>query len=303
MTVRAAELGATIVIKKSFKTQDFWRDIDRYGCTYTSLVGAMPHFILSQPPSESDAHHSLRAVGMTPVHPQYLSFKQRFGVEISTAYGMTECSGPFHSGAHGIEDPRSCGRLRTGSPFYEVRLVDEHDEEVPEGQVGELIVRTGVPWTMSAGYLGMPERTAEAWRNGWFHTGDAFRAMENGLYYFSDRLKDAIRRRGENISSFEVEAEVNKHPAVAESAAIAVPADDIEDEIKVFVVPRDGQSLDPADLIRFLAGRMTRFMIPRYVEIVSEFPKTHTLRVKKAELRARPAGATWDRVAAGIEIR
>lgn len=303
LALGVAEVGASLVLKRSFKTQDFWHDVDKYGCTFTSLVGAMSHFLISQPPSDSDAQHSLRAVGMTPVHPRYLDFRRRFRVEIATSYGMTECLGPFSTHEYGIEDPSSCGRLRIGWPFFEARLVDENDEEVPTGQVGELIVRTGVPWAMTAGYLGMPERTAEAWRNGWFHTGDAFRRDEKGLYFFTDRLKDAIRRRGENISSFEVEIEVNKHPAVAESAAIAVPADNLEDEIKVFVVAREGQSLDPEDLIRFLTGRMARYMIPRYVEIVSDFPKTHTLRVKKAELRARPAGETWDRVAAGVELK
>ena len=298
-----ATLGATMVLKKTFKTQDFWNDIDRYGCTFTNFVGAMSHFILSQPPDASDSKHPLRLVSMAPVHPQYEEFKKRFGVEVYTAYGMTECFGPFNTVGYGIEDPKSCGRVRTGWPYFEARLVDEHDEEVPTGQVGELMVRTGVPWAMTAGYIGMPDRTAEAWRNGWFHTGDGFRKGENGLYYFSDRLKDVIRRRGENISSFEVEAEVNRHPCVAECAVIAVPAEDIEDEIKVFVVPREGPQLDPAELIHFLAKRMTRFMIPRYIEIVSELPKTHTLRVKKAELRARPSGKTWDRVVAGIDIR
>jgi crotonobetaine/carnitine-CoA ligase len=159
-----------------------------------------------------------------------------------------------------------------------------------------------VPWTLAIGYLGMPEQTAQAWRNGWFHTGDAFRKDSAGSFFFVDRIKDSIRRRGENVSSFEVEAEVNAHPAVAESAAIAVPSSEGEDEIKVFVVPVAEKSLDPEDLMRFLIPRMTRYMIPRYVEVVDSLPKTPTLRVKKVELRERSSGGGWDRVAAGIEL-
>jgi crotonobetaine/carnitine-CoA ligase len=154
---------------------------------------------------------------------------------------------------------------------------------------------------MAVGYLGMPEETATAWRNGWFHTGDAFRTDADGNFYFVDRVKDAIRRRGENVSSFEVEMEVNAHPGVAESAAVGVPASDSEEEIKVFVVPANG-ALDPEELIRFLIPRMTRYMIPRYVEVVDALPKTPTMRVKKVELRARTAGVVWDRVQAGVEI-
>jgi carnitine-CoA ligase len=160
-----------------------------------------------------------------------------------------------------------------------------------------------VPWTMNAGYLDMPEATAKAWRNGWFHTGDGFRKDERGRYHFVDRLKDTIRRRGENVSSFEVEAEVLAHPAVAEVAAIAVPADDTEDEIKVVVVPQDGAPVDPADLLAFLVGRMPRYMLPRYVQVVDALPKTHTLRVQKGQVSRSTAAAdgVWDRTAAPVD--
>jgi len=139
-------------------------------------------------------------------------------------------------------------------------------------------------------------------RNGWFHTGDAFRQDTEGRFYFVDRIKDAIRRRGENISSFEVEMEVNTHPDVAESAAVAVPAEGAEDEIKVFVVPVAGRSVDPEDLVRYLIPRMARYMVLDMFELIEELPKTPTLRVKKVELRQRTPGEVWDRVAAGVEI-
>jgi crotonobetaine/carnitine-CoA ligase len=170
---------------------------------------------------------------------------------------------------------------------------------VPVGTVGELIVRADEPWVITPGYFNQPERTAEAWRNGWFHTGDAFRRDEDGNHYFVDRIKDAIRRRGENISSFEVEAAVSQHAAVQECAAIAVPSELGEDEIKVLVVAVGGSTLDPAELIDFLEPRMPRFMLPRYVEVVAALPKTDaTYRTKKVELRAAGLNdATWDREA------
>jgi crotonobetaine/carnitine-CoA ligase len=216
---------------------------------------------------------------------------------------MTEISVPLRSGWT-LPPQGSCGRPRDGYPGYEVRVVDEHDQPVAPGEVGELVVRTRVPWTLTAGYLAYPERTAEAWCNGWFHTGDGFKVDEDGWYYFVDRLKDAIRRRGENISSFEVEMLVCAHPDVAECAAIAVPDRASGDEVKVCVVPHPGRTLDPRELVEFLIPRMPRFMVPRYVEVVDALPKTEaTARVRKAELRRQPLNErTWDRVAAKVVI-
>jgi crotonobetaine/carnitine-CoA ligase len=185
----------------------------------------------------------------------------------------------------------------------DVRIVDEHDMEVPPNTPGEMIVR-GEPWTLNLGYWGMPEKTLEAWRNGWFHTGDTFTYDEEGNYYFVDRAKDYIRRRGENISSFEVEACVNSHSDIVESAAVAVPSEQGEDEVKIAVVVEAGKALDPAGLIEFLIPRMPRFAIPRYVETVDELPKTQaTQRIQKGRIRdAGISERTWDRVAAGIEL-
>jgi crotonobetaine/carnitine-CoA ligase len=212
---------------------------------------------------------------------------------------MTEVGMPFSAGWD-ITDAASCGVLREG---YEVRLVDEHDFEVPVGEVGALIVRHRDPWALCQGYFEMPDKTAEAWRNGWFHTGDAFRVDEQGRYYFVDRIKDAIRRRGENISSFEVEGLVNAHPGVLESAAIPVPSEWGEDEVKVCVV-RSDDTLTEEQLVRDLSVTMPRFMVPRYVELVDALPKTEAMqKVKKILLRDDPLNArTWDREAAGVEV-
>jgi crotonobetaine/carnitine-CoA ligase len=224
----------------------------------------------------------------------YLGFEKRFGVTMRTNYGMTEAGWPIATGDD-VTDPLSCGQARPG---FDLRIVDAHDRELPVGEVGELLVRAHEPWTMNLGYLARPADSAAAWRNGWFHTGDAFRVDQDGRYYFVDRAKDAIRRRSENVSSFEVESMVAAHPAVLECAAIGVPSDAGEEEIKVCVVLREGERLDPGDLTEFLLETMPRFMVPRYVEYLPELPKTPTSKVRKVELKREPfTAATWDRLA------
>ncbi|MBC9227492.1 AMP-binding protein [Aeromicrobium sp. zg-636] len=294
-----ALVGGEVLLRHTFSTHNFWAEIAEHGVTDTSLVGAMAAFLMAQPGSPRDEETTLSNVLMAPLGPTAAEFSERFGVQAWSAYNMTEISVPtvLDDWEPGVEP--SCGRLREGYPHYEARVVDEHDQEVAAGEVGELIVRTGVPWTLNAGYLDMPEATADAWRNGWFHTGDAFRQDENGYFHFVDRLKDTIRRRGENISSFEVEAEVTAHEGVAECAAIAVPSEFAEDEIKVVVVARDGQSPTATELVEFLATRVPRHMVPRYVEFVDALPKTPTLRVQKALLSRSVAAqdGVWDATA------
>jgi carnitine-CoA ligase len=195
----------------------------------------------------------------------------------------------------------ACGKPRAG---IEVRLVDAHDCEVAPGEIGELIIRSDAPWAMNHGYNKAPEATALAWRNGWFHTGDAFRVDRDGNYFFVDRFKDAIRRRGENISSFEVELEVAAHPAIREAAVVSVPSEHGEDDVLVAVSLAEGQALDPAELIHFLKPRMAHFMVPRYVRVLGDLPKTPTNKVEKYLLRRDGVTPdTFDRDAAGIVIK
>jgi carnitine-CoA ligase len=213
---------------------------------------------------------------------------------------MTETSTPVRTPLD-PETSNNCGRPRPG---VEARVVDENDCEVPAGTIGELIIRTDTPWTMNAGYYKDPEATNRVWRNGWFHTGDAFRIDERGDFYYVDRIKDSIRRRGENVSSAEVEFEVNAHPSVKESAAIAVRSEFSEDEVMVVVVPAEGRTVDPAELIAFLIPRMAYYMVPRYVRAIAEFPRTPTQRVQKHVLRAEGITPdTWDRETAGISVK
>ena len=294
---------ARLVFRESFSLSAYWDDIRRHNCVFGGLVGPMAAMILGQPATPNDADNPLRGVVMAPVIAEFEEFKRRFDVGVCTGFGMTEIGYPFASG-WALADHLTVGSVRTGPPGFEVRLVNAFDEEVEPGRFGELVVRTQDPWIITSGYFHMPDKTAEAWRNGWFHTGDGFTRDVEGNYFFVDRIKDAIRRRGENISSFEVESVVNEHPAVAESAVIGVPSALSEDEVKVVVVLHPGVSLLPEDLIAFLVPRLPRFMIPRYVEVVGELAKTDsTQRTQKFALRENALNErTWDREEAGVEL-
>ena len=277
--------GLPTVVRHTFSASAFWTDVERYRCTTVGLVSAMASILLAAPEGAGDADTCLQDVLMVPLVAEHARFAERFGVRVCTSFNMTEVSIPITSG-WSVDDWRSCGHLRSGPPGYRLRVVDEHDRPLGPGEVGELVCRTDEPWAMNAGYLGRPEDTATAWRNGWFHTGDAFRYDEEGRFFFVDRAKDAIRRRGENVSSFEVEREVADHPDVVQCAAIGVPSELGEEDIKVFVVARPGSALSAEAVIAHVATRAASFMVPRYVDFLEALPMTEgTNRVRKAELR------------------
>jgi crotonobetaine/carnitine-CoA ligase len=293
----AAHNDAYLLIRESFSVNEFWNDVRTFGVQAVGLAGPMAAMLMVAPATANDADNPLRSVILGPVIPNIEEFRARFAVErFATGYGTTEVGFPIVS-PWNPPNPRTCGRLRADSPYYEVRIVDERDNPVAPGTVGELIVRTGEPWTMNLGYRGMPDVTAAAWRNGWFHTGDAFTQDEQGWFYLADRIKDTVRRRGENISSVEVEQGILGHPAVGECAVIAVPSELGEDDVKAVIVLKPGASLAPEELIDYLKPRMANFMIPRYIEFVGTLPRTEgTFRVRKVALRADPFNAaTWDR--------
>ena len=292
--------GGSCVVEDSFRTDGFWESVRRNGVTSTCLVGAMTPFLLKLPPSNRDRDHPMRSIVTIPWNEDSLALGQRYGIDMYTGFNMTEISSPITSEAN----PPKIGTCGTARDGVEVRVVDENDCEVAPGVVGELIVRTDRPWAMNHGYYKNPEATAKAWRNGWFHTGDAFRVDGDGNYFFVDRFKDSIRRRGENVSSFEVEAEICAHPAVREAAVVAVPAAESEDEILVAVSLTDGATLSPQELIEHLRPRMAHFMIPRYVRMLADLPKTPTNKVEKYLIRKDGVTAdTWDRDAAGIVVK
>jgi len=292
--------GGSVAIVEQFSTDRFWEVVRKTESTVLFLLGVMATFLMKRPPSPDDRRHKVRCAFMVPLTDDAPAFKERFNIDIYTIFNMTEISSPIVSEPNPTKRG-TCGRARPG---VEVRLVDDHDCEVPTGTVGEMLVRTDRPWGMNSGYNGNPEATAKAWANGWFHTGDAFRRDEDGYFYFVDRMKDAIRRRGENISSFEVETEVCAHPDVREAAAIGVPSELSEDDVMIVVAAVPGRSIDHVGLANFLLKRMPYFMVPRYIRIVDELPKTPSAKVLKADLRrAGVTGDTWDREAAGLRAR
>ncbi len=292
--------GGSIAMVDAFDTETFWSTVRERKITTSILLGVMGVFLLKRPPSVHDQSHSLRTCTYVPLNDTAPQFHARFGTQIYTHFNMTEISQPIVSAANPTA-LGSAGRPRAG---VEVRIVDENDCEVGVGEGGELVVRTDCPWAMSHGYAGNPEATAAAWRNGWFHTGDGFRRDVDGNFYFVDRLKDAIRRRGENISSFEVESEILAHPAVREAAAVVVKSEFAEDEVMAVIALRPGEPFDPVELIEFLRPRMAHFMIPRYVRIVDALPRTPTAKIEKVKLRAVGLTADcWDREKAGVVVK
>ena len=295
--------GGSVVIPHSFRTDAFWQWVNEYQVTSTTIVEQMAVFLLNQPPSEADRNHTMRITNIAPMGSAAYRFEQRFGVQLWTSYGSTEIGAPICSDAQ-PQRRGTTGRVRDG---YEVRIVDEHDMEVPHGTSGELVVRTNQPWHLCSGYRGNDSATASAWRNGWFHTGDMFRRDEQGWFHFMDRKKDAIRRRGENISCYEVEQEVLAHPHVAQVVAYPVPLTSSEDEVMVCVVThpeQTGESPDWTALVQFLRERAPHYMVPRYFRAVSALPLTETGKVRKALLREEGITAdTWDRQDAGIAVK
>ncbi|MBU3738779.1 MAG: ATP-dependent acyl-CoA ligase, partial [Rhodoferax sp.] len=265
----------------------------------TNLLGATLSFILAQPESDRDRAHRIRRIYAAPL-PSDLAgpFSQRFGVkEYVDGFGQTEISNVFMTPPDAPRPAGASGVLV--DQWFEIRLADpDTGEPVPEGEVGELWVRHKHPGIISTEYLGMPDKTIESRRDLWFHTGDALRRDAEGWYYFVDRVKDALRRRGENISSFEVEAVVRQHPAVRECAVVGVPADQSggEDEVMVFIVPDQPGELDFASIARHCLQNMPAFMVPRYYDRLDALPRTPTEKIRKKELRERVVQAgTWDR--------
>lgn len=297
--------GAQVVLYPKFSASDWAGRARRSGATVTNLLGATMAFILAGPASEDDRAHNVRTIYAAPLAPELgRRFTERFGVsDYVDGFGQTEISNVFMT-PHGAKRPAGASGVLVDQ-WFEVRLADpETGLDVPEGESGELLVRPKAPGIICSEYLGMPEKTVETWRDLWFHTGDGLRRDAEGWYYFVDRVKDALRRRGENISSFEVEAGVRSHPAVAECAVVGVRADEDagEDEVMAFIVLAEGQSAAPEDIIAACDAALPAFMVPRYLEFVDALPQTATEKVRKKALRERGIGeATWDRLAPALQ--
>jgi crotonobetaine/carnitine-CoA ligase len=293
--------GATVVVPPAFSLHAFWSDVRRHNATCSFLLGAMANWLYRQEPAERDADNPMQRMLIVPLLPEVEDFKHRFDCLVSTTWGSTEINVPTRS-TFTLANNKTCGRV--AADRYEVRIVDENDHEVPAGVAGEAVVRTKEPWLLMAGYWQNPEGTAQAWHNQWVHSGDLLMADAEGNLYFVDRKKDAIRRRGENISSMEVEIEINAHPSVLECAVIPADSEHGEQEVMAVLVLKEQATLAPEALIHFLGERMAYFMVPRYVETVAALPKTQTGKIQKYTLRQRGVSeATWDREAAGVSVK
>ena len=293
--------NASIAVLERFSTADFWPQLRRTGSTAVPGLGpAIMEFLLKAPPRPDDRDNALRIINVRAPNAAVKAFAERFDVDYFGSFSMTETACVTITPINAALD-NSCGRPRRG---VEVRIVDTHDVDMPVGQVGEIVVRTAHPWTLNAGYHNAPEATATAWRNGWFHTGDAARQDADGNVFFHDRLKDCIRRRGENISSIEIEREALAHPAIRDAAAIGVAGEFEDQEVLLAVSPRDGAAVEPRALIEFMIPRMPYFMVPRFVRVLPELPKTQSDKVQKPQLLATiDLTQCWDRIAEGIILK
>lgn len=291
--------GGAIAVTDKFHASTFWDDVRMFGAEVCMSVFAMIPILLSKPPGPQDKLHPLKTFYMGKSILD-APFTDRFGVRCAETYTSTE-AGIVTGSPYGQWRLGSCGTAN--EQRFEVAVVDEQDRLLGTDEPGEIVVRPRQPFVITAGYYGAPDATAQAFRNLWYHTGDRGYRDQDGYYFFLDRMKDAIRRRGENISAFDVECEVNLHPDVIECAATGVPSELEDEDVKLTVVLRPGALLDPAELIGYCEDRLPRFMVPRYVEFVDALPRTPTDKVAKYLLKARGEGgltpSTWDREAAG----
>ncbi len=284
---------ASMVLAEKFSASRFWDDIRRYGATQFNYLGGVMPILNKQPQKQNDLDNPVCIAFGAGCPPEVMDeVEERFGIKCLEGFGMTEIGIPIHVR---VNDRRrgSCGKPLE---FYEMKLFDDNDNEVPVGEIGEIVFRPREPFLMMLGYYNMPDKTLETFRNLWFHTGDLAKKDEDGYFYFVDRKKDALRRRGENISSFEVERAVNSHSKVLESAAVAVPSEIGEDEVKICVVLKPEETLLPEELIEYCDERMPYFAVPRFVEFMDSLPKTPTNRVEKYKLKQAGITAnTWDK--------
>jgi crotonobetaine/carnitine-CoA ligase len=293
--------GASVCYEPRFSASGFWSTLVERQATVTYLLGAMVPILLSRPASEAERRHKVR-IALAPGVPAQVhdEFKARTGIGLLEGYGSTETN--FVIGT--AVDRQRPGCMGPVFPGFEAKIVDADDTELPDGEPGELVLRSDEPFAFATGYFGSPEKTVEAWRNLWFHTGDRVLREPDGMFRFVDRLKDAIRRRGENISSFEVEQVLLGHPEVATVAVFPVRSELGEDEVMAAIVRQPGSALNALDLTRYCEPRLAYFAVPRFIDFVEALPATENGKVQKFTLRERGVTVgTWDREAAGYVLK
>ena len=302
-TGAALVCGGSVALSQRFSTSRFWHEIRDSRATITNFLGAMSSFLWSQPESPADRDHCLRLVSMSPMPGFAAAFEQRFGLKAMSNYGLSDFGTvtAFVPGAPASK----LGSIGLPRRDFELRVVDDDDFECAPDEVGELVIRAKEPWRAATGYYKMPEETLRAHRNQWFHTGDRARRDADGYLWFVDRKKDCIRRRGENISAFEVEKAIQAHPAVAAAAVFPVRTAEGDEEVGACVVLREAAQLNEAELVAHCSRNLSYFMVPRYLQFLPELPITVNQKVEKFRLKARleaEPGLAWDREKAGIVL-
>ena len=290
-----------VAMAERFSASRFWDDVRTYGATFTLFLGAMIPILHKQPPQHSDASNPLR-IALSAAAPKTIwdEFERRFTVKIVELYSQTEGGFMINTDARAEDKVGSMGK--PGATF-DMKVVDDNDRELPAGEVGELIYKPAGGASLTE-YYKNPQATAEKTRGGWIRSGDLAYKDEDGYFFFVDRKSDFMRRRGENISSFEVEKIINSHPNVLESAAYAIPSELGEDDVMIAIVLQPGAQPAPEEIMQHCEAHMAYFTIPRYVRIVEAFPKTGTERTMKYQLKADGVTPdTWDREAAGYTIK
>jgi crotonobetaine/carnitine-CoA ligase len=296
--VTALWSGAAVVLGRRFSATRFWSEVNAAGATVINLLGAMTNMLEKQVPTPEERSHSVRLALVAPTSPKLAELlESRYGIAVISLFAATETF-PVTVLRPEEVTPLTAGSAGRESRLAEIRIGDADGRQVPTGTPGEILVRPRQPATMSMGYWKMPAETVTANDGLWFHTGDRAYLDENGYLFFVDRIKEVIRRRGENISSYEVEAVILEHPEVVEAAAIPIQSEMSEDEVGVFVVRRPGATLTEEELVEYCIPRMAKYMVPRFVRWADELPRTASQKIEKYKLRTLAAETVvefWDR--------
>jgi crotonobetaine/carnitine-CoA ligase len=297
MVVLALMKPVTLAVVRRFSASQFWDQVRTYGVTKMHYLGGVLDILLKQPPQTDDRRHGVRiAFGAGCTVQSWRAFQERFGIEIREVYGLTEGS-CFTT----LNTSGKIGSIGKPYPYLDVKIIDGRGNPVPVGTAGEIVMRGRQAGLIMKGYLEDPEATAAAVKEGWLHTGDLGRCDADGDFYYVGRRKDSVRRRGENVSAWEVERVLNSHPDIQESAVIGIDAEVGEQDIKAFVLCRPGIAPDPLALIKWCEPRMPYFQIPRFITFVEAFEKTPTERIRK-EVLSKTTQDCWDLERSGYRL-
>jgi crotonobetaine/carnitine-CoA ligase len=296
--VLAVQHRITLVIVERFSVSHFWSDVREHGVTHLHFLGGVLALLLKAAPRPDDRDHQIRVAwgGGCPVSI-WRAFEERFGIPIREGYGMTECASFSTQNLTG-----KLGSIGACLPYLEMRVVDEEGHSLQPGMRGEFWVRGKLPGIITPGYWRNPVATAALFDGDWLKTGDIGWRDEAGDFFYTGRKKDSVRRRGENVTAFEVERVLNEHPAIIESAIIGVPNALADEDIKAFIRLRPSETLDPFALINWCESRMGYFQIPRYIAFVESLPKTPSERIRKDAL-SRTTEDCWDLEHSGYKLR